>query len=448
MWLLTASPQLKREQLLGHLADTDPARRAEALRYVSVQARHDRKVLAAAIRALHTPDDTVFNEIALALDAAGLWSHPPVPCEQWVRWVGLVSIQDQPAARILAAQRLGQAADCAGVRQSLEILERFIGDEAHPDVRYNGLIAAAQLATAADDPVDYDALVARMTGDRESVLAQQAWIFMGLLGVPITPELNPADSPHVRQARQWAIAQSSENPNARTHDEPRPDPSGVETTAPAIEHLLRSPTAAVRDVGCVLAVQRLDDQQVKDMATRLLMEPALSARRGGVILSGLAGIQPRGVPKGRQTEVDLLQAAMDEAPDDLGPYVRVAEWMQGRRPELDGLAASLLGRPDLPASTVALALMHREHQNEAMDYLLNPMGEPPLSLDELLVGSRWWLVLRRYLPSQAPSVDLDADPDLQMFQIDVLRDWYLLDRTRLRAMVAKRGRAESSAVPQ
>ena len=38
----------------------------------------------------------------------------------------------------------------------------------------------------------------------------------------------------------------------------------------------------------------------------------------------------------------------------------------------------------------------------------------------LLVGDRWWHVLRRYLPADAPPLWLWADPQLQAFQLDAL----------------------------
>ena len=87
---------------------------------------------------------------------------------------------------------------------------------------------------------------------------------------------------------------------------------------------------------------------------------------------------------------------------------------------------------DLPATTILLAKLHRRRA-EALDDLLNPRGEPTLDLVELLDHYRWWYVLKHYLPEDAPPFWVWADPQLEQFQIDVLRNWYLVNRHRFRA---------------
>src|SRR5690606_13564304 len=95
--------------------------------------------------------------------------------------------------------------------------------------------------------------------------------------------------------------------------------------------------------------------------------------------------------------------------------------------ELD--AASLLLRDDLPRSTILLAMLHRDDP-AALDHLLNPRGDVGPDVLDLLDRRRWWHVLRRYLPPDAPPLWLWADPELEDFQIDVLRCWWLLHRHR------------------
>jgi hypothetical protein len=109
---------------------------------------------------------------------------------------------------------------------------------------------------------------------------------------------------------------------------------------------------------------------------------------------------------------------------------RLGLWMAGDDTAIDIPATSLLTRSDLPKTTIILAMLHRKDY-AALNALLNPRGETGFDLVELLDQSRWWWVLSRYLPDDAPPVWVWADSDLEQFQIDVLRDWYLTHRQRL-----------------
>ena len=89
---------------------------------------------------------------------------------------------------------------------------------------------------------------------------------------------------------------------------------------------------------------------------------------------------------------------------------------------------------------MTLALLHLKDPM-AFDFLLDPqdwqrrfeIGLPkPVTLVELLGEFRWWYVLRHYLPDDAPSFWVWADSDLQEFQVDRLRAWYVIHRNRLR----------------
>jgi hypothetical protein len=83
----------------------------------------------------------------------------------------------------------------------------------------------------------------------------------------------------------------------------------------------------------------------------------------------------------------------------------------------------------VPTSTVYLAMLH-SGLIDALDRLLDPLGRAE-GLRRTLDQQRFAPVLRRYLPGEAPPFRLHADPLLQGFQADVLRDWYLLHRARL-----------------
>ena len=61
-----------------------------------------------------------------------------------------------------------------------------------------------------------------------------------------------------------------------------------------------------------------------------------------------------------------------------------------------------------------------------------------MDLIDLLVHKRWWRVLKKYLPADAPlDLSLWADEEVQQFQIDVLRNWYLLESARISAPAAE-----------
>lgn len=185
---------------------------------------------------------------------------------------------------------------------------------------------------------------------------------------------------------------------------------------PAFESAL--PT--LRDLAAVVAADKFEDEKLAGMAESLLRDYNDHAKMGGAILAGLAGVQR-----------DLLhKRAAAEDVWAVQQVMRLGLWMQGEgdAEERDGWPSSLLMRDDVPRTTVLLAMMHRGRVRDALDHLLAPRGQPPVDLVELLAELRWWHVLRRYLPDDAPPFWLWADPQLKRFQIDVLRDWWLLNR--------------------
>jgi hypothetical protein len=186
--------------------------------------------------------------------------------------------------------------------------------------------------------------------------------------------------------------------------------------------LFSSPVSIVRDLACTLAVDRFNNDQNSALAESLLRDYNDDAKRSGAVLAGLTNTQQR----------FLAKKMADEDVWDVKQIHRLGLWMQGNHPELEGVPEALLTRDDLPTSTILLAMLHRHHP-AAMEFLFNPTGEENLDLDELLCLNRWWLILKRYLPADAPPLWLWADPELRRFQIDVIRDWHLLNRDSLRA---------------
>ena len=135
------------------------------------------------------------------------------------------------------------------------------------------------------------------------------------------------------------------------------------------------------------------------------------------MLAGLTGLQ-----------AELLRdRANSEDQWHVQTIMRLGLWMQGQEPSFEAEMPALLTRDDLPATTLLLALLHMDRLG-ALDRLLAPQREPSVDLVELFDRWRWWVVVEGYLPEDAPPFWVWADPQLQQFQVDVLRDWWLIRR--------------------
>jgi len=142
----------------------------------------------------------------------------------------------------------------------------------------------------------------------------------------------------------------------------------------------------------------------------------------------LTGLMSDRVAERIEREVDWPTATM----------MRVGLWMREDGSDAEERLRELLKRSDLPRTTILMAMLHRGDLT-AVDELLNPTGEPTDDLLTLLDKHRWWFVLSRFLPRDRAGVPdpppfwLWADRDLQRFQLDVLRNWWLLYGERLTA---------------
>lgn len=190
--------------------------------------------------------------------------------------------------------------------------------------------------------------------------------------------------------------------------DPRPDD---------LRPLLSSDEPTMRDLACVVASDRFTREQNAALLDALLHDLSDQAKMSGAILAGLTGVQTK----------LLAQKMADEDVWVVKEIMRLGLWMQGQQPEMASVVSGLFARQDIPKTTLLLALLHQKNPL-GLDYLLNPRGEPPLDLIDLLDEKRWWRVLKRYLPPTAPPLWVWADPDLERFQLDVLRNWYLVHR--------------------
>ena len=543
-------PHLRRSYHLAQLTSVHPERRQAALGHVTSRVATDPRVSRGALAKLaQTTEPILFGQIVDALDGAGRWRRPTVPADLWLAWLRLIASDVDPEARILVAQRTGQLHRLSDDPRVPSLLAKLVDDQ-NPDVRYNALVATAELATIGSDPTPYWSLIERATNDPQPQIARQAWLLAGLLTIPINPKQNWQTQPApVNEAMLWARLQTTQAAapiGLEVLQDPSADPSlaamaiyglnptrlntvnlghdglglsswrwilkvelerlaearrchpttidgasiwnlpgcpvthrcamayrlGLAIADPNLSHrfedsvdsgliqlaalegqrvgihdidvtdhmppmvrwaaiaatkdpdpedlfpLCVSDQAQMRDLACLIAAQRLTQGEQHQLVGRLLPHFNDHAKMSGAILSGLTGTQSRLLARRSDAEDVWLVRQIQ----------RLGLWMQGRLDTLD--PQTLLQRADVPKSTVLLAMLHRD-RIDALDYLFNPRGEPLIDLVQLLDHYRWWHVLRCYLPNDAPPFWLWADPALKAFQVEVLRNWYLVQRRKL-----------------
>jgi HEAT repeat protein len=226
----------------------------------------------------------------------------------------------------------------------------------------------------------------------------------------------------------------------------------MKAQTPSPEQLLsaldsRSPT--LRDLACLVAVQRFSKKQNEALVKQLLISHNKGAKQSGAMLAGLTDVRPTAefkVTSNTTSKVDLLVHVDRFADSKLRPLTRTALRLQDRLNDTDdGLfrfeMMAMLSQPDqAPGTSLTMATLALKDPM-AFDYLLDPMDwqrqfkidlPKPVTLVELLGEFRWWYVLRHYLPKGAPSFWVWADSDLQEFQVDRLRAWYVINRNQLR----------------
>lgn len=212
--------------------------------------------------------------------------------------------------------------------------------------------------------------------------------------------------------------------------------------------------APLRDLACLVASERLGPDQNTRLVEEGLRSMVVNQSKAAAILAGVTDLRPT-IEVGGERK-DLLRyhedALFQQDQWRRKQVMRLGLYMQGREAELEPQLRGLIMRGDVPVSTILLAMLHRGDRT-ALDYLLTP-GQPErelpllgllppdalksgptedraagetLDLREFLVGRfPWYLILKRYLPEDAPRLTFWTDQRLQYFQIDVLRMWYLI----------------------
>jgi hypothetical protein len=194
---------------------------------------------------------------------------------------------------------------------------------------------------------------------------------------------------------------------------------------PNAEPALLSPlwnqeVASMRDLACVLAARHFNEQQNVELIQQLTPNLNDLRKQSGAILSGLTGLE---------TKLLRKREAVEDMPI-VKRMMRLGLWMQGEMPAMSGQIRGLLSRDDVPRSTVLLALLSRE-PGAALEYLLHDPGYSDAALVDFFDRYRWWSVLKPALPNDAPPFWYWADRRLQRFQVQALRQWYLLNRHTL-----------------
>ena len=237
-----AIPHVRRWKRLSDLTSPVAVERERALHYLVRFAEKDPRVRRGAFDAMRAASRDHFLQIARALDKAGLWRHPPAPADVWLRWLEMLAgparergpdlpawlhrltvapgrrpvlpwwLRDPAASGkgadesgpILAAQKLAKSDDLARHPRAVALLARLLADPAG-DVRYNALVAAAQLAAAPERvPPRLGELIGEATADDAAGIARHAHILCGLLGVEAERASARGRGPDVREAALWA----------------------------------------------------------------------------------------------------------------------------------------------------------------------------------------------------------------------------------------------------
>ncbi len=552
------APHVDRWRRLAPLTSDDLVLREKALNYVIRTAPDDPRVLRGAVERLGVEDEQNFLQIVIALDSAGLWTKDNAGPDAWRRWLVSLAGEENPEARIIAAQMLADAAGDGVDAQTVELIDVLSRDE-DPDVRYNALIAAGQLAKGNESNARLLGVIADRIMDEESAIATSALLLAQMFPSAAVPRMNLAEAedevalaafwgaaphtppgrldaairngtPNVRDAAVYAASRVPSAAGALTEliatpidaidsanlvaiwravlaaplsDEVRaslgrfgdpaldrrelepiilsahyrlgtPEPidptgdprqtlrllaslEGAEAGSTGVAfsrdmpELLRliavwknrearpddlwplffSALPTMRDLACVVAIDRFDRDANADLARRLLAEFDDHAKMSGAVLSGMA-----------RANADVLQRRLKIEQDwSVLQVLKLGLWMQGLEAEDAPPPRVLLTRPDdVPATTVLLAMLYRgdpDARRQALDHLLNPRGEQTLDLVELFDQLRWWYVLERFLPDDAPPFWVWGDPELTRFQVKALRDWYLVNRRGLTDGIVK-----------
>ena len=420
---------LVRWTMLGRLCSDDELTRQQAISYV-VRNQEDPAVVDGVINMLDEADDECFDTLVSTLSAIGAWG--PKVGKAWLRYLEQRVDSGIPIQRASIAVDIARIGWLRGPHHDdpliATLVEKLLADE-DADVRFNALSAAAVL----NEPLRRK-FISVMVDDPSDAIARHARIMLDLIDHPTrpapsmpSPESLTAASDIVKRLAQLESMATGSVPLPITSDMPdliRLQSVRVSTTAEP-DDLLRvfeSDQPTTRDLACLIALQRFTPEQCRELAKQLAASFVDNQRMAGAILGGM-------VPP----DDDLLRFMHIRAEQGgnwvMAQHYHLGLMLQGE--SVEGFdPVMLLANQKMPRTTVTMVLMHMGRL-EGVDWLLNPLGEPPVALHLLFDQLRYWPVLKQYLPG-APPFSMWVDVDAQKQQLDVIRDWYLIYRPSLR----------------
>lgn len=198
----------------------------------------------------------------------------------------------------------------------------------------------------------------------------------------------------------------------------------VSTTA-GVEDLLpvfKAEQPSVRDLALVVALDRFGDEELKALAKALIVSFDDHQRAAGAILGGM-------LPKDEQL-MALMRKRHERVEDwALRQHYAIGLNAHGERLKGPGLE-ELLNRTDVARTTTILAMLDQGNLT-GLDWLLSPIGDSPVNLRFLFDQLRYYAVLKHYVP-ELPGFDVYASEAVQRMQVKVIRDWYLVNRKKLK----------------
>lgn len=423
---------LQRFVFIGRLCSDHKAYQTQSINFI-VRRIEDPSVVRAADRKIDRIEEACFERVAEALSAADVWG--PRFERSWVRYLTSRVAKVDTARRSFIAVELARLCwhrkpfhDDPRIPEAIRTLLR----DADPSVRLNALSAAASLVGP-----QRQELVTAALDDPHPQIAWHASLMRALLeGWIESPEEDPTPSGLHPQLK--LLFDLERTPSASRPLEIHPDwppllrltavRASSSSTPKDLLPVFESPESALRDLGCVIALERFTPAECRDLARELIGSFDDAQRRAGALLAAMS--------PGTGDDPELMDRVRYRAArgDDwhLKQHFLLALWMLGEPPD-NFRPEALLVRSDVPKSSLVMAMLHMGRL-EGLDLLLSPFGDPSGGLDALrtMLGySRYAAVLRRYLP-QIPPLPYWSDEETQKQELDLMRNWYLLFRPELK----------------
>jgi hypothetical protein len=444
---------------LRKIGSGDPAQRQVGLSFM-LRRIDDPLVVRDAAAMMEAADTQTFDAMVSALAGAGRWG-PARFGNVWARYLIERVDRGTPDQRAAIAVELGRwvwnrKAHFDDPRVTATVA-KLLGD-AEAGVRLNALSAAASLA----DTGKRLELIRKATADAHPVVARHAWILLGLLH-GVEADAKPPGDPAVKRAFDFATGRGTGA--AKPTGPPEDAVTGAKELArleamatasverielaPQMPAMLRlqsvrvskaatpedllpvfeSKASAARDLAVLVSLERFTQEQNRELARTLIGTFDDGQRISGAVVAGMLPA----IAVGEQ-----LAKAIETRRDNPGGWVvqqfyNAALVLRGK-PVAGFDPANLLLHEQVPKTT-AIFVMLEMGRLDGLDWLVNPFGECPAGGDEglrvLMDTLRFDAVVRRFIEGW-PEFWVWGDAETQRFQLDVIRDWYLLNRPSLK----------------